>query len=272
MSISSAQPTSDLPLDNGAASGGTRLAALRSELDRVDDALHDGLMRRAELVAQVGALGAKGNVPLRPGREAAILRRLLARNRGKLRPTMLVRVWREIISGSTLQQRALVVAVDDPAMTAMVGGHFGLLTAVRDADGAEAALRMVQDGEANVAVLRWPGRWWTALLDGRAATLHVVARLPFWGQVDGVEAMVLTAAAPDPSGDDQTLLGGEQGPASFMAGLEDAGLGQSVRLVAGEAAGPSLAVAKGFVAADDVRLAGRARVLGAYATQMGVIG
>lgn len=272
MSSSSAQTAPSPSNLAGAASSGMRLAALRSELDRVDDALHDALMRRAELVAQVAALGAKGKVPLRPGREASIIRRLLARNRGPLRPAMLVRIWREIISGSTLQQRALLVAVNDKALAPMAGAHFGLLTTVREIDGADAALRLVETGEANVAVLRWPGIWWSALLDGRAATLHVVARLPFWGQVDGIEAMVLTGAAADPSGDDRTLLGGTAAPDAFLTALAGAGLGGTVRLLAAEPDGPSLAEVDGFIAADDTRLAGRAKVLGAYATQIGVIG
>ena len=73
MSSQSAQ-TAPLAPDTEAHS----LAALRAEIDRMDDALHDLLMRRAEVVAQVGALHAKGRVPLRPGREASIVRRLLA--------------------------------------------------------------------------------------------------------------------------------------------------------------------------------------------------
>ena len=51
------------------------LAALRAELDGIDDGLHDLLMRRAAVVERVGAL--RGKVPLRAGREAAILRRLV---------------------------------------------------------------------------------------------------------------------------------------------------------------------------------------------------
>ena len=42
------------------------LATLRAELDRLDEQVHDTLMRRAEVVAKVGAL--KGGVALRPGR------------------------------------------------------------------------------------------------------------------------------------------------------------------------------------------------------------
>ncbi len=250
------------------ADGGT-LAALRSELDRVDDALHDALMRRAELVADVGALRAKGRVPLRPGREAAIIRRLLARNHGALDPALVVRVWREMLSGFTAQQREILVVVDDPALLPMVSAHFGLLTSVAVMTGAEAALARVIAGEATVAVLRWPGPWWMALLDGRAATLHVVARLPFWGMRSGVEAMVLTEAPPDPSGDDRTLIGAALAPSDLRASL-----GTSARIVAGDAAGPSLVEVDGFVGADDPLLAalpGRFSVLGAFATQLGVI-
>ncbi len=52
------------------------LGALRSEIDRLDDQLHDLLMRRAEVVAALAASRVKGGAsPLRPGREAVIRRR-----------------------------------------------------------------------------------------------------------------------------------------------------------------------------------------------------
>ncbi len=194
-----------------------RLAALRAELDRIDDALHDGLMRRAELVAQVGALGAKGNVPLRPGREASIIRRLLRRNHGALAPATLVRIWRELLAGSTAQQRPLRVAVSDAGLALLAREQFGALSPVRVEATAAAALDAVRQGTATIAVLKLPSEgetWWTALLPASRADLHVVARLPFWAcRPDGVpfgEALVLSAAAPDPSGDDRSLLGLER--------------------------------------------------------------
>ena len=42
------------------------LVTLRAELDGLDDALHDAVIRRAEVVARIAALRAKGRVPLRP--------------------------------------------------------------------------------------------------------------------------------------------------------------------------------------------------------------
>jgi chorismate mutase len=58
------------------------LTALRAELDGIDDALHDLLMRRAGVVERVARAGKRG--ALRPGREAVIIRRLLGRHHGGL--------------------------------------------------------------------------------------------------------------------------------------------------------------------------------------------
>ena len=53
------------------------LSELRANLDSIDDAIHDLLMRRAEVVSHIASV--KTGAALRPGREAAIIRRLLAR-------------------------------------------------------------------------------------------------------------------------------------------------------------------------------------------------
>src|SRR4051794_33913721 len=168
-----------------------RLLALRAELDRVDDALHDLLMRRAEVVAQVGALGAKGRVPLRPGREAAIIRRLLARHHGGLAPSVIVRIWRELLAGTTSQQRPLLITVGEPAsgpsLLALTREHFGALTPVSARPTPAEAVRDVSSGAATAAVLPAPvegeaaaAAWWTALMQQDDARIHIVAQLPFW--------------------------------------------------------------------------------------------
>src|SRR5215469_14272738 len=83
------------------------LKGLREEIDRIDDGLHDLLMRRAEVSHAIAKVkqpvaGPNGSpIPaLRPAREAAILRRILARHKGDLPPRVLARVWREIIAAS----------------------------------------------------------------------------------------------------------------------------------------------------------------------------
>jgi chorismate mutase / prephenate dehydratase len=75
------------------------LARLRRQIDEIDDQIHDLMMRRAQIVVEIGT--AKGTGPMvRPGREAEILRRLVKRNR-LLPATALVRIWREMIVAMT---------------------------------------------------------------------------------------------------------------------------------------------------------------------------
>ena len=81
------------------------LASLRAEIDSIDDAVHDLLMRRAALSARMAASRVKNDsFPYRPGREAGILRRLLARHHPPL-------------PAGTMVQGALGVCVADSSVS-----------------------------------------------------------------------------------------------------------------------------------------------------------
>jgi chorismate mutase len=190
------------------------LAALRAEIDRLDDALHDLLMRRAAVVAEMAQSRAKApGTPLRPGREALILRRLLARHQGPLPRAALVRLWREVFASSTLMQGGFVVAVQarGPEQERVARDHFGSRTPVRLHQTGAAALADVTTGRASVAALPLPqeaepaeAAWWTRL---DAPRLQVVARLPFLAGAEPAHEMLAVAALPpDPTGEDRSLL------------------------------------------------------------------
>ena len=272
------------------------LASLRAELDRLDDTLHNTLMRRAEVVKQVAALRVKGPVPLRPGREAAIIRRLLARHDGGLPAFGIVRIWRELLGTTTAQQHPLVVSVceagGDPAYLALAREHFGALTPMRPHRSPAEALDEVRAGHATVAVLPMPAEgeapsdaWWTALLHLGGPQVHVVARLPFWSpRPEGapiVQGLVVSAAAPDPSGQDCSLLGLElagAGRAELGVALAASGFRAGLVIVrrgTDASAACALAEVDGFIGDDDARLAALRKagylpmVLGAYAVPVG---
>src|SRR3984885_14911490 len=85
------------------------LTALRARLDELDDKIHDLLMDRALVIEHVARSGK--TAAFRPGREAAILRRMLTRHTGKLPAQTLVRMWREMLAGTTAMQTVVTVAV-----------------------------------------------------------------------------------------------------------------------------------------------------------------
>src|SRR5580704_5267753 len=237
------------------------LLALRARLDELDDQIHDLLIDRAQVVESVARSGKPS--AFRPGREAAILRRLLARHTGKLPPQTLVRMWRELLAGTTAMQTPVTVAVFDPAsdgtLPALAREHFGFLTPAIAHRSADAALHSVRNGLVSVAVLPFPTAataWWAALTDGMPR-LHVIARLPFWGSrrpgVPEADALVVGIAAPDASGSDRSFIATPD-----RALLADAGLIL-------HATHGTLAEVEGMLADDDPRLPAGAIVLGGYA-------
>ena len=194
---------------------------LRRRIDALDDALHDLLIERSEVNRRIGAIKAKsrdGGPAWRPGREASVLRRLVARHRGPLPRAALVRIWRELMTAFLRLQSDFSVAVfggaDDGACREIARDHFGSLTTISTNESAHQVLREVAEGRAAIGVLPLPQQddpqpWWPMLLGPDAETPRVIARLPF---VPGAltrtqsEALVIGRVPVEPSGRDRSLI------------------------------------------------------------------
>ncbi|PWC31150.1 chorismate mutase [Azospirillum sp. TSO35-2] len=217
----------------------TPLDDLRREIDQIDDAIHDLLMRRAAVVERIGA--AKGTEPavgqpvyLRPGREATILRRLMARHAGSFPAQVVVRIWREMITAFTRMQGPFAVAVYAPedrrGFWDVARDHFGSFVPMTAVNTPAAALRAVSEGAATVAVVPYPADddsdpWWRFLVSADAARPQVVARLPFGGRGnargENRDALAIAAVPHEATGDDRTLLSIEIGGDLSRGRLKD---------------------------------------------------
>jgi chorismate mutase len=195
------------------------LEALRREVDRIDRAAVELLAERLHVVRSIAALKnreAAGRPAIRPGREAAILRRLVAQAGTRFPTATLVRMWRELLAATTRAQAPLAVAAcvptGRPELWDLARDHFGSTAQIRRVIDSADAIRLVAEGEADLVVLPLPGEdagWWTGLAD---QTPRILARLPFVADLGTGDALVLGAAAPDASGDDLTLLALETAP------------------------------------------------------------
>ncbi|MDR2076752.1 MAG: prephenate dehydratase [Desulfovibrio sp.] len=95
-----------------------RLERLRETIDALDADLLALLNRRAAASMEVGRLKAETGAPVfRPGREEALLGRLLAANDGPLQEEHIRSIYREILSASRALQRPLRVAFLGPEGT-----------------------------------------------------------------------------------------------------------------------------------------------------------
>lgn len=259
---------------------------LRREIDKIDDSLHDLIMRRAELVAAIGAAKAGGS-SFRPGREAAILRRLLKRHRGQFPREVLVRLWREIISAFLRMQGAFSVAVvsDGTDLLPLAREEYGSSTPIASFHTAGQALGALREGHASLAVLPLPQEveerpWWPMLFSADGARPFIAARLPFAASGQpAVEALVVARIEQTETGDDRSFLGFETADAVSRTGLKEAfaKADLAVHFAASwrDADGQAwlhLVEIDGYVAPDDRRLARVASSVGAGARDVRQLG
>lgn len=272
------------------------LDELRREIDQIDSSIHDLLIRRSGVVERIAQIKGERRVYINPSREASILRRLAARHRGAFPLPVLLRIWREMLSGFTRMQGPFAVAVHAPeerrGLWDVARDHFGTTTPMTAFTTPIQAVRAVIDGSATVAVVPWPDGdeadpWWRALMASDAKAPNVVARLPFLQPAEPEDRVALAVAqiVPEPTGDDHTLLGIELGePVSrsrIKEALEGAGLPPVAFWTAGGGGAPTLlhlVEIADFVAPEDERLAAllarlggaglRVRPVGAFAVPL----
>ena len=249
-----------------------RLDGLRADIDSVDDAILDLVLRRAALIE--GAVAAKAEAGtlaryLRPGREAAILRRLDRRNAGRFPPAALIRIWRELLCS--------LLPVQGPFSVAVGGASTALWDTARDFYGSDTAMRAVADGAAALEAVAGGGDQlavvpadepgpFPIMAAGGSEAPRIVGFLPFVKPRPGAgerrDAFVLSRHPPEESGDDVTLLAFDRDPRDA---LREAGM--RVRGMRGWP-GMWLAGIAGFHAGGAARRIPcgglTARVLGAY--------
>lgn len=135
------------------------LDSIRSKIDSVDDQIHELLSERARLAQQVGISKHKDGHTVdfyRPEREAQVLLRARARNKGPLRDEDVLRLFREIMSACLAQEQPLKVAYLGPEGTftqAAVLKHFGHSVRALSLTSLEEVFQEVQAGTADYGVV-----------------------------------------------------------------------------------------------------------------------
>lgn len=256
------------------------LADIRARLDVIDTELLRLIDERAALAVNVAeakrAAGDADKFGLRPGREAEIMRRLLATPRQGARDALTVRLWRELIGDSLSRQGPFHLSIFAPAdpgrAVDLARFRFGssppITTAERPEDAIAAAKTL---GGVAVLSLRSERAWWGRLLV--EPELRIFAALPCldsWGPTSALAAAKVTV---EPTGADQTFWVTD---APWKAPAVEEALGRdgvAASLIA-DAGGLKLFALAGYYQPEDERLArapGRLTgVIGAAPLPLGV--
>ena len=137
----------------------TDLTEIRKRIDALDAQLHSLINERALCAQKVGQTkteNTKTSDYYRPEREAEVLRAAVARNKGPLRDSEIVRLFREIMSACLAQQEPLKVAYLGPEGTFTQGAvlkHFGHSVRALPLKAIDEVFQEVQAGVADFGVV-----------------------------------------------------------------------------------------------------------------------
>ena len=182
---------------------------LRKEIDRIDEAMHQLLMERGEIIDRLIAVKTSQETgsAFRPAREAEMMRRLVKRHKGILPLDTVESIWRVIISTFTYVQAPFSVHADlsagDALMRDSARFHFGFTVPFVPHMGAAGVVAAVSASKGDLGLVpafavAAAGAWWSALEFDAAP--KIIARLPFVERADHPAALpvfVLSRVAAD---------------------------------------------------------------------------
>jgi len=186
------------------------LGDLRKEIDRIDEAMHQLLIERSEIIDRLIVVKRSqdaGSSAFRPAREAEMMRRLVKRHKGILPLDTVESIWRVIISTFTYVQAPFSVHADlsagDALMRDSARFHFGFTVPFVPHMGAAGVVAAVSASKGDLGLvpafdIASAGAWWSALEFDAAP--KIIARLPFVERPDHPAALpvfVLSRVAAD---------------------------------------------------------------------------
>lgn len=190
------------------------LADIRREIDRIDDDILKLIADRLAVVDRVRAYKAqapgRAASPIRPGREALILRRLINQARGQVPADLCFRIWRALISAATLKQAPVRIHGSaaffaSAAAQTMLREYFGP-SAFADHPGEAVAFEALADNPGDLAAVAIEGPWARAWMEGHAGPTQVIGVLPFLAREALPKLLIFGHAAAEQTGTDETLV------------------------------------------------------------------
>jgi len=174
------------------------LADLRQEIDSIDEAMHELLIKRGDIIGRLIAVkkSEETGSAFRPAREAEMMRRLVRRHHGNLPLDAAENIWRVIISTFTYVQAPFAVHADlsagDALMRDSARFHFGFTVPFEPHMGASSVVEAVSRSKGDLGLIpafatAGAGPWWAALEFNTAP--KIIARLPFVERADHPAAM-----------------------------------------------------------------------------------
>ena len=190
------------------------LDTVREEIDAIDDGLVELLGARFAVVEKIHAVktasGEDGALPLRPAREAEIMRRLLDAAGNAVPPAAIWRIWRTIICQSSLAQGDIVIETTRPVIanetTRKALEDFFPAIPVNPNTSLESAIEQTAASPMHICACPANSAFVGALAGLGQHSLGVIALVNVPGAGAGGNLLILGDAPAAPTGADETLV------------------------------------------------------------------
>lgn len=201
----------------------TNITDIRNKIDKIDCAIHDLLMQRADIVQEIIAVKQQDNqlnnpkksTIYRPAREAEILKNMLARHKGVLPHSAIIAMWRFLLSSFCALQTDFSIAYygvsETEALRDAIRYYFGSTVKLKKAGTELSVLHAVSSDEVTIGILPISSvdavdEWWLRLPKG----MYVSGVLPFVKDDNTVHVrndyMIVSHSEPVPTGNDKSLF------------------------------------------------------------------
>ena len=212
-----------------------KLNKLRDAIDQIDAEILQLIAHRMTLSNEV--ITAKNSeTAFRPGREAALVRRLAAMD-SDMEPAVMLGIWRQIMAASlTRQNKDLTFAVHQAALPAAIW-HMGSALSARHCDDIDSVLALLDSASCRYGLV--PATKDDTELAKAICTspkIYIMARTPLYPIATVTPAYILADYLPDESGDDISLFAVPQADDSFKIVALDGYFGDHLPEACGPAA------------------------------------
>jgi len=200
-----------------------KITEFRKQIDDIDDKIIEQIMARITVVKKVGEhkqIIDTHPCPIRPAREAMMLRAICQRFATTDFPAIAASaIWRIIIGASTSVEADMTLSVfshgNDNDLFWLAREYFGTSAPIIKQPHEKRVISDVVEGKAAVGIVPIlkggdSNEWWVSLLQQGENTPKIFAHIPFVYTSDSDKnfpsALAIAKLAPEPSGDDVSIL------------------------------------------------------------------
>lgn len=205
------------------------LLELRHEIDEIDEKIISLLAQRMSVIGRVGVLKRSNQEKffIRSNREADMIKNLIRKSDNILPKSIIISIWRKIITTANMCEQPLQIAVHNPqnaaALNYLIKEYYNDSVPLHNFDSANNIILALEKNEAQIAIFALPKfndeekksdlqeTWWIALANNRNG-LKVFAKLPFFEFDDAkknneqIKLVALAIKEPEKSSSDNSLL------------------------------------------------------------------